>query len=306
MLTLVRRTAVAMAAAMCAAITLTATPAAAERICVEESFVNGQLQCTKYAETGSPGTDTGSGGSTDPATPTCDIASYGQIAGYADKNPSAPYCSGQNICFTVDHYTPLEMPTGPKPQEDSVARVTLCGPVIGPPVPVRIFWSGDEEPPTLAEQAQTATDNLEFTTPTVSLSPETRTLVNLDTWFWLPDAQQRVTASAFTLVATAQLRSMTVDPGDGSGRFTCAPVPATAAEAAASCIHQYRKASTRGSETVDGRPAYRASVTTIYDLTFTNGGNAIEIPGAPATINGAPSTAAVRVDEVQSVVRPNR
>lgn len=260
--------------------------------------------CGYDGSDGNDGTNTGTGTTGPAAPPTCDLDGRTLYSSY--KNPSAQYCSGKNICVDVDLFAPNEMPEGPKPREDSVARVTLCGPVIGPPVVTRIFWSGQEEPPTLAEQAQTAVAALDFTTPTVTLSPAARTLVNFDTWFWLPDAQQEVTASAFTLVATARLRSMTVDAGDGSGTFTCTPVPATSDEAAKNCTHQYRKASLRGSETVNGRPAYRATVSTVYDLTFTNGGDPIKIDGAPTTIDGAPASTAVRVDEVQSIVQPNR
>ncbi len=303
----------ALLAVVACALMLAATPGTASAAtapngdCSGEEYSDGNFGCGYDGTDGSPGNNGNGGntGTTSPAAPpTCDLDGRTLYDSY--ENPSAQYCSGKNICVDVDLFAPIEMPTGPKPQEDSVARVTLCGPVIGPPVVTRIFWSGEEEPPTLAEQAQTATANLDFATPTVALSPTARTLVNLDTWFWLPDAQQEVTASAFTLMATARLRSMTVDPGDGSGAFTCAPVPSTADAASKSCIHQYRKASLRGSETVNGRPAYRATVTTVYDLTFTNGGGPITIDGAPTTIDGAPASTAVRVDEAQTVVRPNR
>lgn len=308
MLTWIRNVLLAMLMAMCASVALGAAPAAADRVCVEEGFVDGSIQCTKYAETGgpgTPGTPGGNDGSTSP--PPCDLDGAGGTD-YSDNDRGPNFCMGTNVCFTTGQVIPFKPPEGKPPKEDSVAKMDWCyDGIMGPPSLVRTYWSGqDDEPPSLLIQAQTAVAQLDFTAPAVGISPAGRTLVNLDTWFWAEGLQTKVTATAFTLVATADIKSMTVDPGDGTGPFACTPIATTAAEAQKSCLHEYRRSSRVGSAMVDGRPAFTATVTTVYGLTFTNGGEVIPIPGAPTTIEGPPATAAVRVDEVQTLSRPNR
>ncbi|MCD9198448.1 hypothetical protein [Aeromicrobium wangtongii] len=293
---------VALAAALSGAL-VAASPAAAEETC---EMVNLVLTCTETTTEETPATtpETGTGSGSEGS---CELRPVD--SGY--DNPSAPFCIKNDVCFNVDHFAPLVMPEGDKPNEDSTARVTLCyNGSMGPPAPRRIFWTGDEEePPSLIEQVRSAVDALDFATPTVGVSPAGLTLVNLDTWFWLDGVQREVTATAFTVTARATIRTMTVDPGDGSGTFTCPTIATTSAEAQNNCVHEYRRSSRRGAGSVDGQPAFKATVTTVYDLTFTHGGNPIPaaaIPGAPTTIDGAPATAAVRVVEAQTVVRPNR
>jgi len=293
----------AVAASICAvsavfSVLAVATPAEAEQKC---TYVNFVLTCTEVTTGGTPGQPGNSGSD---AEPTCDLDSY--KPGLGDNNSTPAFCNGTEVCHTEDLLPPWSLPDGDPPKEDSVARGTFCSNGASERL-VEKFWSDDEEPPTLLQQIQTAVDNLEFTTPTVGVSPAARTLVNLDTWFWLQDAQPTVSATAFTVTATATLRSMTVDPGDGSAPFTCDPIATTAAQAEQSCLHEYRRSSAKGSTTVDGRGAFQATVTTVYGLSFTAGGNPIaQIDGAPQTVDGPPSNTAVRVDEAQTVVRPSR
>lgn len=293
----------ALLCGLATSVIVTATPATARTCIKEEAVPGGGVKCVLWDDTfvpGGPGDGGGDNGSSTP--PPCDLD---DLVGEGYKNPSAPFCKGTTTCQVVDHFAPLLMPEGDKPNEDSVARVEVCreGFAVRPGTP---FWSDDEQPPSLLEQAQTAVGMLDFTAPTVGVSPAGRTLVNLDTWFWLDGAQTEVTASAFTLVVTARLNSITVNPGDGSPAFRCDPIPTSAAQAEATCVHEYRKASVRGSASASGKPAYAATVSSVYELTYTNGGNVIDIPGAQATIDGTPGTAAVRVDEAQAVVRPSR
>lgn len=276
-----------------------ASPAAAETC----TYVGVVLTCTDGGTSGTPGNEGGNGGTGTDQPATCDLDSFGPSE--FDKNATATFCMGTEVCFTADLLPPVALPAGDKPNEDSVARGTKCSNGVTTRT-VRTFWSDDEEPPSLIDQARTAIDALDFTTPTVGVSPAGRTLVNLDTWFWLDDVQDEVTATAFTVTARAAIQSMTVDPGDGTGTFTCEPVATSAAEAEKNCLHEYRRSSSRGSASVGGRAAYPVTVTTVYGLTFTQGGNAITIAGAPGTIDGARATAAVRVDEVQTLSRPNR
>lgn len=285
-------------------VALSAVLAGASSASAEEcTYVGVVLTCTDGGTSGTPGTDGGSGGSDSTEPPPCDLDSFGPSE--YDKNATPTFCMGTDVCFTADLLPPVALPKGDKPNEDSVARGTKCFNGFTSTT-VRTFWSDDEKPPSLLEQARTAIDALDFTTPTVGVSPAGRTLVNLDTWFWLDGVQDEVTATAFTVTARATIRSMTVDPGDGSGPFTCQPVATTAAMAEKSCLHKYRRSSSRGSASVGGRAAYPVTVTTVYGLTFTSGGGTITIDGAPETVDGAPATAAVRVDEVQTLSRPNR
>ncbi len=263
--------------------------------------------CQSNGGTTNPGTgpvDGGGGGTDAPAVPTCNLDA---INGSDYDNPSAPYCAENKTCVTVDLFAPVALPDGEKPNDDSKARVRICsGGPLGSIEVGTAFWSDDEKPPTRLEQALTAIGQIDLATPTVNVSPAGRTLVNLDTWFWLTGAQQEATgSSAFGLVAIATFRSMTVDPGDGSGTFTC-PFTADAATAEKQCLHEYRRSSARGSASVDGRSAFTAKVNTVYDLRFEVGGAQVDVQGAPATLPGPPASAAIRVDEVQTLSRPNR
>lgn len=283
-------------------LTLTVSSASAANCVETEALPTGGVKCVKYDDEVDPGNP--GGGENTSTPPPCDLS---DAPGADYDNPSAPFCKGTTVCQTIDLFAPLAYPKTEKPSPDSKARLEACRSPLGTIDLGDVFWSDEEEPPTLTEQAQTAVGMLQFATPTVGVSPETRTLVNLDTWFWLDGVQGEVSASAFTLTVTARLKSVTVDPGDGGGSFVCDPVPTTAAAAETSCTHEYRRASVRGTTSVAGKPAYQATVTSLYELTYTNGGQVLDdIPGAQATINGAPGTTAVRVDEAQTVVRPNR
>jgi hypothetical protein len=284
--------------------TLSATPASAALVCAERKAVGGFIKCVRWVEDSSAGTPADSGGSNAP--PPCPLSDFPES--YHDDKPgrTSNFCVGDDVCYTTNVFVPIRNPEGDKPKDDSEARVMFC--FVGPNAShIRdIFWSDDEEPPSLQQQAQIAVDQLQFATPTVGISPAGRTLVNLDTWFWLDGVQREVTAKAFTLTATARLRSMSVDPGDGSPAFRCDNIVTSASEAEGSCVHRYRKASVRGATSVEGRPAYGATITTVYDLSYTDGGDPVEIPGAQASIDGTPASTAVLVTEVQTLTRPNR
>jgi hypothetical protein len=286
-----------VAAASILAIGFAASPAAA-KTCIKREWVGNHYECTVWSA-GDPGDPPGDPGQ--PAPPTCDLAGAGGTD-YADKNRTANFCIDDDVCFTIDHFAPLKMPAGDKPNEDSKARVTMCyDGIMGPPGVRRIFWSDDEEP-SLLEQAQTAIGQIDLGTPRIQVSPAGRTLVNLDTWFWTTGQQRTATgSSAFGLVAIATFRSMSVDPGDGTGSFACGWTT-SADEAKQSCHHEYRRASVRGPESVGGRPAYGVRVTAVYDLRFEMDGAPITVNGAPLTLDAPPAQAAVRVDEVQTRV----
>jgi len=267
---------------------------------VNEYLGNGAYSaCHPPAGGNDPETPPAEGGGN--GTPTCNLnMSGGSLPGKADRGPN--FCIDTDTCFNTGQVVPMAPPVGEPPNEDSEARMTWCYTMFGTLENVRTFWSDDEEPPTRLQQAQEAIGNIDLGTPALATSPTGRTLVNLDTWFWMDGARDNVTgSSAFGLVAIATFRSMSVNPGDTSGSFGC-PLVTSADEAEESCFHEYRRASNRGSATVGGRPAYQASVTAVYDLRFEVNGTSVSVPGAPATLDAAPADAAVRVDEVQSRV----
>lgn len=269
------------------------------KTCVKMEWVNGIYTCTVWSG-GDPGDPPGDSGG--PTPPTCDLAGAGGTD-FSGKNRTPNFCIGTDVCFTVDDFPPLKLPPGKKPSPDSVARVTMCyDGIMGPPAVRRVFWSDDEKP-TLLEQAQTAIGRINLGTPEIHVSPSGRTLVNLDTWFWATGQQRTATgSSAFGLVAIATFRGMSVDPGDGTGTFTCGWTT-SAAEAKQNCHHEYLRASVRGTESVGGRPAYGVRVTAVYDLRFEmNGAPIPAIAGAPVTLDAPPAQSALRVDEVQTKV----
>ncbi|WP_167008203.1 hypothetical protein [Mumia sp. ZJ430] len=293
--------------AFAAALTAAALPASAAPTCTPPAkmvFVDGEYKCVipgggGPGQPGDPGDDGGGG---PPAPPTCDLEGRQPPSGY--DNPSAMFCIGEDVCFDADHRVPLALPDGPKPNEDSEPRVTYCfDTIMGPPAPRRIFWTGEEEIPSNYEQALEAIGRIDLATPVINISPQNRTIVNLDTWFWATGQQQTQTgSSAFGLVAIATFEHLVVTTGDGN-TLTC-EAASTREEAQRDCRHAYNRASVGGSERVNGRPAYAVTVESLYSLTFEVNGAEVVVPGAPTTLTSPTATAALRVDEVQSVVTP--
>ncbi len=259
------------------------------------SYSNGETQPPSQG-TANPAAPVGDDG---PSVP-CDLSTGGE----AQAAGAPPYCTNINYCFEAAPGPQPRVPDGPKPSEDSVLRAIWCH-TDGTLTIDRVFWSEDAEPdePTLLEQALEAIGQIDLTAATLQTSPDGRTLVNLDTWYWLDGAQREATgSSALGLVAIATFRTMNVDPGDGTGAFRCDLV--TSAEAAKdSCTYSYRRSSIGGSASENGRPAFGASVTAVYDLSFEIDGEPIPpIVGAPATLDSPAIETAVRVDEIQSTV----
>ena len=63
-----------------------------------------------------------------------------------------------------------------------------------------------------------------------------------------------------------------------------------------------RRPSDDGTTTWNGEPAYLASVTAVWTLSFEINGTPVTIPNAPATLTSEASTAPVHVAEQGSVV----
>ncbi len=263
---------------------------------------SGQYSCTVPGG-GTPGTPGGGGGGGEPAEPTCDLEGFGELgATYAEHDPRGPYCMGSNICWDTEVFPPMANPAGEKPSEEAEARIRWCQPSIFGPPSSTAYWSEDDDVPSQLEQAQEAIGNIDLGQPTVNVSPAARTLVNLDTWFWVTGQQEQVSgSSAFGLVAIATFRSLSVNPGDGSDGIRC-PFTASRGAAERDCFYTYKASSRRGGAEVNGRPAFRATARIVYDLRFEVGGNEVTVAGAPTTLEGPVGAVSVRVDEVQSTV----
>ncbi|MTB88539.1 hypothetical protein H9L21_13830 [Aeromicrobium senzhongii] len=310
MLIHVRRAIVAIAVGALAfagaLVAMSSSATAAAPTCVPPAVVKwvgvSQYVCVIPADEPSPGATTPGGeDSSGPGAPSCDLAAAPAPSGLvAEHLLEGPYCLGTRFCVTTDLIVPLALPDGEPPNEDSEERYRWCS-TGGAYQLESSWWTGENEPPSLLERALSAIGQIDLATPTLSTSPTGRTLVTLDTWFWASGASTSATGSAFDLVATATFASMSVDPGDGSGAFSC-PLTTTRAAAESDCRHAYRRASLGGSTSVEGRPAYSASVRLVYDLSFTVGGTPVVVPGAPTTLEAPVASAPIRVDEVQSIV----
>ena len=242
---------------------------------------------------GGGGDDGGDGGGQ--SEPTCQL--WGQFT----------YCVGTTACHDIPWHPPMALPDGPKPDPESEPMARECDygvPGAFGPYVVTYYWSqpGQQQPPSLYEQAMTAIGSIDLTIPALQTSPTGRTLVHLPVWYWLDGgAGDRTGTSAFGLVATATFDHLEVDPGDGAGAFEC-PWLTSAEQAEQECNHSYDRASDDGATTWQGRPAHLASVTAVWALSFRINGTAVTIPDAPATLTSDASTAPVRVDEQGSVV----
>lgn len=267
---------------------------------------NGEIDYSNTHTTpGSPGSggsnaNAGSGSSGTPAPPSCDL---GEVSG-------ATWCMGTRACFTKPTLPPLLLATGPKPQPDSQSMTDWCGMpagISGTISPVRTYWSdsGDPPAPPLAAQAEEAAGKLNLALLAVRTSPVDRTLVTVPTWYWVTGAEPtRTGSSAFGLVAIATIKTLTISTGDGD-TISC-PWTISPEDAAADCQHVYTHASYDGTESWQGRPAYAVSATATWDIHFELNGVRIQIPGAPTTLTGDPTSAVLRVDEVQTLVTDAR
>lgn len=210
------------------------------------------------------------------------------------------YCMGTTACYdstTVAILNPPDPATQPAPDTKWHTRLCMTNGTWDPTAQ----WDGQAAEPTLAVQAIEAIGKISLPTPTLRFNPTNRTLVNLDTWFWAERLTTKVLqgSSAFGLIAYATPDGLEVDPGDGSGVFPCQWVTTKSD----SCAYRYRRSSLGGTAFGhNGRPAYPATATATWTLTFENYGDPIPAPaGAPLTLD-TQASAAVVVDEVQTIV----
>lgn len=127
----------------------------------------------------------------------------------------------------------------------------------------------------------------------VTSPPEADGLVGVDTWFWLErwgEASSSATAGDVTVTVYATPRELTIDPGDGSGSFTCAGPPVAyspGADPATGCTHVYETAG-----------QFTATATLTYDVGFTSNVGA----GGPLGTIPTVGSVDVTVRQAQAVV----
>lgn len=85
-------------------------------------------------------------------------------------------------------------------------------------------------------------------TPEISTSPEPGDhLVGMEAWFWVQGemfetAQDGTSAGGVRVTVRAVPGALTIDPGDGTGTFTCTETPAYTPGGTSPCTHVYQRA----------------------------------------------------------------
>lgn len=269
---------------------LMASPARADRVCLEESPVfrdDGTLEyvCTKWSEGGTGGGDGGSGGGGG-ATPSCTF----RESIYND------FCMGDRACFMNDPAAIQDIEEiresgdsiSDKP--DDADHIVYVG-CIGPDGTEYRNWYWDTEIETVPvrDRLLAAYGRLVLPNVTSVYNPPNRTLVNLETWFWAQGASATpiVGSEAFGLVAIAEPRSMVVS---AAGQSVTCPVVTSRSDV---CRMTFRRAG-----------EHTATMRITYDVRFELDGAPFSVPGGNTDLLTMESTDSVTVPviEVQSLV----
>jgi hypothetical protein len=168
-------------------------------------------------------------------------------------------------------------------------------------------------PPPLRVLAQRAYDKLVQPSFHVDFSAQdadadTITYVGTQTFFWVSfdnpgDGGVIKGGPVFGVTAVGEPDHLEIDPGDGSGTFTCPWATAKTDE----CMKEYLETSA-DSSVVDshGVASFRATVTLIYKVHFENAaGNTLSIPALAAqflTFPSDPEAVPIPVGEIQAII----
>jgi hypothetical protein len=262
-----RRVFLLLAAVVVAALLLPVGPAtAAGEHCHLEAVKNpdGSITYHTVCETTHPG---------QPGTPGGQPEDCGQDAVTPGPGDGPYFCSGGVPCAYTTNVVPLAIPTVP-PEPGKQWQVLIC--YQGGTFTKQFVQTGGTQPRPLIVQAQEAYGNLAPPTATVRHSPDARGIVGLATWLWLAPGTFGPLrgSSAEGLVAVAEPDSTDWTTGDG-GSVSCAGAGIPYGSAGGSdCTHTYGRASAR----------YDGTVTRTWRVHYEQGGNRIDIPGAPVTL----------------------
>ncbi|WP_165984519.1 hypothetical protein [Streptomyces sp. YIM 98790] len=268
--------------------------AAADGHCWGEDGQGNVIYTCSGGEDGSGGTG-GSGGNSG-GPPPCDLEKIKGYGGWEESEGGqvSHHCEGEDIaCFvnypSVLHDDEDEEPPG-KPSEDAVYAYKGCYDDETLELLYNEYFWYQPGQPSVQELAWQAFGQLQLPDFTLVFNPPQQAVVRLDTWWWAAGAGEGPLegTSAAGVVAIAEPDHMTIDPGDGSGAFTCPLVTSRSDR----CAHVYQRAS-RG---------YEATATIEYTVRIEQNGSEIDVPGIPETITTEEQQVTVPVTEVQAVV----
>ncbi len=234
------------------------------------------------------GGDSGSTPGGEGSAPACDLS------GLAD------FCIGTSACWAnvPSALDPSTWPEETRPSPESIYTYQSCDP---DPTGTLSGWSWyTPSTVTVADAARQAFGALSAPPFAVRFNPPGRSVVGVDTWFWVagPDAGEITGSGALGLRAIGAPAALEVDPGDGTGVLTCPWVVAQSAD----CAHAYLRSSVGQPPDTSGIPAYPVRVRLVYDIRFEQGGVLLALDGLPATFTSSWVSATVPVAEIQTVV----
>lgn len=237
---------------------------------------HGDVEVTIPGQGGGPGEQAGGGG----GGPNCTRS---------DGTPDYLRYEGLQVTTMEEQRTEIR----PEEQRPGVYLHIYCG---NEWVDFRFFADAPAVP---VIDPRTLADSVTITPadPVIRTNPEAGShLVNLQAWFWTESwagEQETATAGPVTVTVTAEPRELIIDPGDGTGAFTCtgqqpAYDPNRSVEAQSSnCTHTYRRAG-----------HFTATATIVYAVSFTSN---VGVGGDLGTIE-PDATLALAVREGQAIV----
>ncbi|MET0468302.1 MAG: hypothetical protein ABWZ87_06145 [Aeromicrobium sp.] len=291
MLTLARRAGALLATVMVALFVLM-VPAHADKVCTAwgdtDPGTDGlQYGCVAWSGgSDGGGGDGGGGGGGTPTTPQCTFFDIWD-----------DFCQGNRACYMNDPAAIQDIEEAredtpgldDKPEDADHLIFTSCKESADAEEIRTYVWDTEFETVTILDRIEAARGALVLPTVTAVFNPPTRTLVNLDTWWWAEGAPsgEVVGSSALGMRAIATPRGMTVSAGGQS--IDCPLVTEKSDE----CSMMFRRAGD-----------YQATMTITYDIRFEMGGRVIDVPaGAQDLLTlSTTATADVPVLEVQSIV----
>ena len=227
----------------------------------------------------------------------CDaiLGHVGEEGGTESGGPSCEIEAGDNACYngesclindpsTISEESVPEGALPPKPGDEYHHAFRLCN------SGYVWYWTKEGEA-SVEELALRAYGELKSPPFNPTFNPPTRTLVNLDTWWWADGAPARaLSETAGSVTVEARPSHMEVDPGDGSGAFQCEFVTSKAD----TCTHTYRRASRD--------IGYQGRMRLVWNLTITDSDAPIDLAGLPTSFSSPWESVTVPVREVQSLV----
>jgi hypothetical protein len=251
-----------------------------------------QYGCIEWSNDGGEddggGSDDGGGGGGTPAPPQCTFHGI-----YDD------FCIGDRACYKNDPAAIQDIERAredtpglaDKPEDADRLIFTGCRETPDSEEVRRYYWDTEIETATVSivDRIRAASGALGLPTITATFNPPTRTLVNLETWWWAQGAPtgEVVGSPALGMRAIASPRGMTVSAGGQS--VTC-PLVTRMDD---TCVMRFRRAGD-----------YTATMTITYDIRFEMGGRIIPVPAGAEDLTTLTTTATTTlpVREVQSIV----